>query len=189
MSNKKLSMMINVEQQKIKPSIEDVAPELLDGENLQIVLDFSNYMRQNKNSLRWGGIVNTWKSMYKGKPLCYLRLAQPQYAHMRDLGDVELDRWVLTLYLNNMETYKDLIFKESWEELIWNGFNKCRQCDITKECCNAQNKIILGKELKGICVSFFSGRIPVDFVNPDRNKIEILKKIMTFEKNARKELK
>ena len=177
----KISMMSNTEQQKIKPTIEDVAPELFDGDGLQAVLGFAEYMRNNKTPLRWGGVANAWKAMHKGKPICYVRFAQPQYESMRDH---KYEKWSVVPYLNHIREYEDTIPGEEYQELLLKDMQPCGGCKMQ---CAPETKVItiLGKEIWGICHGYYSSRLAFRVNDPDDVAIDRIKELLELEMKQR----
>jgi len=164
-------------QREHKPMIEDLMPDHLSGNDLKIAQDFAAYLRENKMKSSWT-LNYAWKAISKGKPLYYIRLGW----HWK--GNGENAKWVVTVYLNHMDTYKDEIFNAGLQDVIWADFNECTSC--RDRCSSGTNKTILGKELIGICRSTLGlGRLPVNFVNPDEIAIEQIKQLLALEKQAR----
>ena len=166
-------------QREHKPMIEDLMPDHLSGNDLKIALDFAVYLRENKMKSAWT-LNYAWKSISKGKPLYYIRLGW----HWKGNSGVKNIKWVVTLYLNNMDKYKDEIFNTGLQDVIWADFYECKHCG--DKCAPGIKKTILGKELVGICRSTLGlGRLPVNFVNPDEIAIEQIKQLLALEKQAR----
>jgi len=170
------------EQKKSKPKIEDVIPEYLDGDAKRIALDLVAYMRENKMTLRWGGITNTWKSMYKGNCICRMDLCMGRSWEKNK-------KWVITPYLSYLHEYENLILNEKYQNIIWDGMTYCNGCPPNKggsrvknrPCIGGFNATILGKECKGVCANVRLTRVS----DPDEATLDGVKKLLEFEKKAR----
>jgi len=164
-------------QRKPKPKIEDVISEYLDGDMKKVALDFVAYLRENKINPLWSGINNRWKAVYKCKVLYYINLGR--------------EEWIVVPYLLNMDKYEQSIRNEELESIILDNIAYCTSCpryreihSVSKPCFPGLTKTILGQEINGICF----GR-PLTWVyNPDEAKLNGIKKLLEFEKEARKDL-
>jgi len=181
MTEHKLSMLSNSEQQKLKPPIEDVAPGLFTGDDLKAVLDFADYMRATKTPLRWGGVANAWKAMHRGKPICYVRLAQPQYEQFRNQ---KYKKWAAVPYLNHIREYEDAIINKGYQDVLLSDMQMCGNCKMQ---CDANSKVItvLGKEIWGICRGFYSNRMAFQINDPNGAAIDMIKELIEKEKEFR----
>jgi len=169
--------------QKIhKPNIEEVIPELLNGDMQKSALRFVAYLRENKMKPAWT-LHNAWKAVYKGKPFYYIRLGWG-FGKERVNNNIN-EKWEVTPYLNHITEYEETIINEGWQNIIWDNLRRCKAC--VYGCSPGIDKIILGKELKGLCGGFLGGRFPVMVENPDEARINIIKKLLELEKNTRKE--
>jgi hypothetical protein len=61
-----------VKQLMAKPQIEEIIPDYLDGEFRNAAIQFIEWLRANKMSLRQSTPGNTdgWRAVYKGKAIC-----------------------------------------------------------------------------------------------------------------------
>ena len=184
MSEKNEITLLHV-QRKLKPKIEDVIPEYLDGDMEKNAIDFITYMQENKMVLRWAGVHNAWKANYKSKPICYVRLADGNNPAW--LSSAKNAKLTITPYLNNINKYQERIINEDWQDSIWDNLYYCKVCG--NGCAPGKDKIILGKEFKGLCNGIFYCRFSVSFVNPDDITISRIKKMLEWEKQARTESK
>ena len=66
-------MSLAKEQQKLKPKIEDVISEFLDGDRRQNAQAFIAYLRESKLNPSYAS-YNAWWVNYKGKRLISLRI-------------------------------------------------------------------------------------------------------------------
>ena len=177
------------EQNKIKPMIEDVIPDFLDGDNKRIALEFIAYLRENKMKPVWA-IQNGWKAVYKGKVLYYIRLPkhEQQFRTKKQSDETEWTRsWVVTPFPQNINKYEELIINEGWQNLIWENMGYCYTCPnaVNSYKCEGINKTILGKEFENLCRGQLYGGGMAWFVNPDETTISYIKKLLDFEKQAR----
>jgi hypothetical protein len=167
---KKLSLY--QEQKAIKPLIEDIIPEYLNGDAKSRALNFAAYMRENKMKPMWGGVVNSWKAVYKSKPICVIQMRKN---HWKDKYS-----WVLILNLKHMNEYEETIMNEDLQYTIWDNLFYCGGCHIPP--CNKKNFIILDKEVQGICGGTY---LFVRFGDPDEATINSIKRLLELEQQAR----
>lgn len=166
-------------QRKIKPMIEEVIPEYLDGDIKKTALDFILHLRENKMKPAWA-IHNGWKSIYKGKPIYYIRLGKEWVNNSKNV------KWVVTPYLNHIKTYEEAIINEGWQNLVWDNLHYCRSCN--NGCAPGASMTVLGKELTGLCYgTLYSGRFPVSFVDPGETMVYYIKRLLDIEKQARED--
>jgi len=178
-------------QRQLKPNMEDVLSEYLEGDTKRIALDFIAYLQQNKMKPMWTA-ANCWKTVYKGKPIFYIRLAsrgdeQTQwYFRTKKPSDMTdwAHSWVIYPYLNHINEYQDEIIIEGWQSLIWDNLCYCQNCGVG--CAPGSTKTIVGKEVRGLCTcGIHSGHLRVFFVNPDEMAISCIKKLLELERQAR----
>ena len=169
-------------QRETKPKIEEVMPHFLGGEELESALNFVAHLRANKTNLIWAGVHNFWNAKSKGKNVCYTKLGGSWIG--RKLPGTEVDvRWEVELNLMNMSAYEDKIIAENMQEYIWNGFAHCRSCG--NGCPPGVDKTILGRDFTGLCNGMFYTRFIISFVNPDEAALDVIKKLIEWEKQAR----
>ena len=167
-------------------NIEDVLPTILNGEKLKIALDFVAYMRENKMTLRWARFSNAWKASYKGKCICYVRLRGN--SDVPSVGHSDTHLWVITPFLLHIDEYEESVIREGLENTVWDNMFYCKRCFPEKypegrPCVPGRNIILLGKEIRGICV----GRQPVWVWDPGETAINCIKKLLELEQKARAE--
>jgi hypothetical protein len=170
------------EQKISKPKIDDVISEYLNGETKKAALEFSQYMFENKMTLRWAGVTNAWKAIYKNKCICYVRLESPNW-NFEENGT----SWFVAPNLEQISKYERLIIAEGLQDLIWNNLYHCRNCFPDRDCARQGGIIrtILGREIKGLCI----GRTPFWFCDPDKAAIDCIKRLLELEQKARTENK
>jgi len=166
------------EQEEIKPVIENVICKLLDGDAAKRANDFVAYLRANGLPPKWASL-NGWMARNKGD-LCGISVGN---------SDVKTNSWRVTLYLNHLNTYGELVASEGLQGIIWDGIFHCtvnqqNGCDPSKSCAGGDNRTILGKEIKNIC-RWKRGR--KTFINnPDETTLKGIKLLLNWEINARK---
>ena len=135
---------------------------------------------------RWAGVHNTWNCNYKGKTICFIRLGTTW--HAKKVGKI---KWEISPNLININAYENEIIDENMQNYIWDGLVYCKSCinsnGLMRDCSPGLNKIVLKKNISGICVGFFNGRKPISFQNPDEEAINIIKRLLELEKQARED--
>jgi len=178
-------------QRSLKPDMENVIPEYLEGDTKKSSLDFIAHLRENKMKPVWT-VANGWKSMCKGKPIYCTRLPSRENGgedwcfRTKKPSDMTewVHSWVIYPYLNHINEYEDIIIDKGWQDLIWDNMCYCQTC--SNGCAPGVTKTIVGKELKGLCLcGTHSGCLRVLFVNPDETTITVLKKLLELERQAR----
>jgi len=191
------------EQQKDKPLIEDVITDNLDNTLKIAALDFVEHMKGNKMPLRFGNMLKIWSELkweanYKGKPICRVVITQSSgsgYRHYyKDPRSNKHPCWYIVPRLSNMETYKESIFNENLQDIIWTNATYCVYgerspyykmakapgCKPNKSCAPGKNIVVLDKEIIYNCDSF-----GMTVWNPDEATIKGLKRLLELEKKAR----
>jgi len=169
------------DEKKIKPKIDDVISDLLDGEMKKNALNFISYLRENKMSIsRASGnaeakrIDGAWKAAYKSKGMCRIWLSK--------------NHWIVCPYIDYTKDFETYIKNENLQDIIWDNLFKCRIC--SPKLCSSQaskseetfrgfNKTYFGKEFDNIC-KFWDAY----FQNPDDKTINCIKRILDFKKNV-----
>jgi len=188
-------------QRELKPKVEDVIPHFLDGHNKALALDFVAYLRANKTAPGWAGIHNQWKSVCKGKNICRISFISPRWfattkSNKRD------SKWVVTVYLQHLSTYEDVVIAEGLQHLLWENVYYCvhkpkdsvphvdlRQSAMSYpcnhwNCAPGKNIIICGKELTNVCRG---DNLQYYWVyDPDEMALNGIKRLFELEKQARK---
>ena len=59
-------------QKELKPKVDDIARELLDEDKLANVLDFLEFLKNNKLTPRWY-TANSWSVKHKNKTVCMIK--------------------------------------------------------------------------------------------------------------------
>lgn len=114
------------EQKKIKPKIEEIYSEHLEGDIKKAALDFVAYMREKKMTPGWTS-ANSRKCNYKGKGVCYLRTSGTAWDHTSSSGSWSVTLYGDYIYGDSVDQYHDFITKENYQDIIWNNraLKKC----------------------------------------------------------------
>ncbi|MCL2546921.1 MAG: hypothetical protein FWE06_06970 [Oscillospiraceae bacterium] len=169
---------------KAKPIIEESISKYLDGDMKITALDFVVYLRTIKLQPVWTA-WNTWKVSYKGEVICTVHLLPEQK-----------NPWAVALYLdclNDTNKYEDLIMGEGLQKIIFDNVVYCiyssngsgTGCSSNKPCVGGESRIILGKEIEGVC--HFSRTFTL-VENPSETVINGIKRLIELEKTARSEV-
>jgi len=129
--------------------IEDVAKDFLDSDKLKSLLDFLEFLKNNKLTPRRASSSN-WVVKYKGKNVCNLKLKVEEPFWSPALINCTIKDWKLTFGHFASETwfaYYDKYFSDKGiTQFIWDIIQKPR-CPR-----NCQNKVtVLGKEFFPVC--------------------------------------
>lgn len=149
------------EQMKIKPQIEAIIPELLDGELKATALEFVAYLRAKKLTPRYSS-GNSWRISHKGKCVCYIKMS----------NKMEKDIWRVVFYLDQYNRE----FSEGFKKAVQDSLKPCEAC--LKACPKGVTLAVFGKEFTDRCRHF-----PVQFVNPDDNTLEYVKELIEYRKS------
>ena len=149
--------MSNQEQKKIKPKIEEIAPEYLEGDKLKNVLDFVAWLRAGRMTPTFGsrsseGISYTTR-------VCYIKLYN--------------DSWYIWPAGKKGAYVNDFLACEELKEIVGASLAPCKPCGHQ---CNSGLgfvKTVCGKEFEKIC-----GCCPIRFHNPDAETLETIKKVI-----------
>jgi len=166
MPEQKISSLSFKEQKILKPKIEDVICECLDGDMRQAASDFADYVKSMKMSPRWTN-RNAWVVNYKGRGVCKIYV-----------GD---NAWLIRPSFNH--DYDDALFafllEERLEDIIWENIYHCRACGKSPSTCMRKSAIVLGREFKGVCSC-----ILFQFRNPSCVAIECVKKLIDYRRTT-----
>jgi len=188
--------MININNQKpFKPKIADIISDLLDGEDLEIALEFISYLTDNKINVQWTN-ANTWKAVKKGVTVCYIKAGienksdNPFYVKLINENDFGKGSWVINPHIPGLDGYPhvtDIKIPAGYEEIFNNKkiFNiicskvrPCSNCGNLKKCAPGINVNFWGKKLDNRC-KFFG----IPFLDPDSEELECVKLLInTFRK-------
>jgi len=150
-------------QEKIKPTIEEIAAEYLGGEALENFLDFAAWLRANKMTPTFGSKSKTGIS-YTTR-VCYVKLFH--------------DAWYIWPAGKQGVYANDFLACEELKEIVCASLAKCTGCGHQCNSGAGFTKTVCGKEFEHIC-----GCCPVRFYIPDAETLKIIKK--TIEKRNNK---
>ena len=196
------------QQKAIKPLIEDMIPDFLDGDMKERALDFAQYLRANKMKPVWT-LTNQWKAVYRGKCICYIALvpAETGYITQDSAGNrvAENVRWLITPYLEHIKEYEDAIISEGLQHYILDHAIYCAHafkyprkkdapavknygliypCNIWN-CAPGMDVEVCGVQIKNKCRN--GNRRHYFFKDPDAAEIDAIKRLLEMEQEARVE--
>lgn len=150
-------------QKAVKPKVEDVAGEVLDSDKLKNLLDFVEFLKNNKLTPRWASF-NSWSIRYKNKGLCYVKIN-----NQKGIWDARLER-------SFFDEYDKYITNDELKEFVLNIVNP-PLCE-NRDCWKRKNETILGKKFDEVCRCW-----PFKIDNPDGTELELLKELVLVSKN------
>jgi hypothetical protein len=149
-------------QKAIKPRIEDVAKELKSKNDLNNLLDFLEFLKENKLAPRWQS-SNTWIVRYKNKRVCNLRIN-----YREDGWRISNNQFIHEKWFENSNKYPlDIELKDFILDNI-----SAPGCLSKTDCKGIENITVLGKHFDAICNCW-----PFSIKNPSGTKLEYLKKL------------
>ena len=148
---------------KIRPEIEDVIRDSLNGEALKNGLDFIAYLKKNKMSPQWSA-ANSWKVSYKTQNVLFIRLGSNSRYHGVGAGS-----WCIKAFIGEYEAP----LSDDFKEIVWANIKYCDKCIH----CRGKRMLIFGREIDNVCDSII-------IENPNAKAIECIKKIIPMRKNA-----
>ena len=104
-------------QRKLRPKVEEIIPLLVANDEQQNALDFVAWLRENKMSIGWGGVHNTWDAKYRGKLICRFKFGQTEFQNK--------DQWNCLLNLENISEYEDVILSVNLQHFLWDNVIFC----------------------------------------------------------------
>ena len=178
-------------QKETKPNIEEVLACYLDGETLESALGFTAFMRDNKMKFSWAGIHNAWKASSKGRCICYINL---NWINVK---------WLVTPYLERIKDYEETITGEGLQDYVLDNVIYCAHADKYERpegsppvrhfglnypcniwgCAPGKTITLFGREIKNKCCNL--NRRFYWFKDPDEKEIEVVKRLIELEKQAR----
>ena len=154
------------EQARLKPKIEEMIPEYLDGEIRQSLFGFLEFCFANGIKIKWSA-TNRWKLAYKSTLVGMIYLAKCPC--MPGGNKFEKNTWYIHV---NME--EEVIRKENFTELIYKNVLPCVLDQ--KRCDKPYTVTVLGKEFKNAC--------PVSghrWTTPDVETLNCIQKMIEFK--------
>jgi len=134
-------------EKKIKPKIETVAQELLDGEMLIGFNEFINFLKNEKISLSWTSF-NGWNANYKGKRVGKLYLRDG-----KNFFDIVID--TVNCFKDDYDTYLEEQPGEIADMFLERVSHQCVHCRPTCSCSHNSGKTVqvFGKQYENACVN------------------------------------
>jgi len=174
-----------------RPKIEDVINHFLNGDLKEAALNFAAFMRVNKMPFK---IVTSTprrqRADFKGYEICNIGV----YDNIDPMTGViippgESSCLAITPNLYNISKYDELAVNEGLNNIPWNVTRYCvfkdnsERTDVNGTCSRCRkvtNRTIFGIEYKGLCHHYWP-----TFFNPDKETVEIIKRLLALEKQAR----
>ncbi|MCL2816453.1 MAG: hypothetical protein FWD23_17800 [Oscillospiraceae bacterium] len=188
---KKLSLY--QQQKAVKPLIEDLIPEHIDGDMKENALEFVAWLRANKMKPAWT-LTNQWKAVCRGRNICRIGLCS---GHSAEKGR----KWVVTAYLEHLQGYEGTVIDENLQRFLWENVFYCVQkpkdsppaeefrnyaltypCNLWG-CAPGKTITVCGKELTNICRN--GNRQYFWFHDPDDAAVGAIKRLLELEQKAR----
>jgi hypothetical protein len=129
-------MSLYEKQKAENPKIEDIARDLIGGNDLSNLLGFLGFLKENKLTPRIQS-TNSWTVKYKGKTVCHIKIDYSVWRIM--LNIVAREKW-----FNGNEKY---FAEDELKEFVWDNVKDSwcpRGCKGTIT--------VLGKEFNEVCV-------------------------------------
>ena len=145
------------EEKKIKPKIEEIVSDYLDGEKLENILDFAAWLRAGKMTPTFGSKSSAGVS-YTTR-VCYVKIYK--------------DSWYIWPAGKQGAYANDFLICEELKEIVEASLAPCKPCGHQ---CNSGlgfTKTVCGKEFEKIC-----GCCSVRFHNPDAETLAAIKRVI-----------
>ncbi|MDR0287975.1 MAG: hypothetical protein LBI03_09780 [Clostridiales bacterium] len=138
---------IAMAEKKIKPKIETVAQELLDGEMLNGFNELINFLKSENISLLWTSF-NGWNANYEGK-----RVGKLYFRNGKSFYYIVID--TVNCFKDDYDTYLEGQPGEIVDMLLERVSHQCVHCRPTCSCSHSSGKTvqIFGKRYKNACVN------------------------------------
>ena len=178
-------------QKLTKPLVEDMLPDVLDGEILTTAQDFVAHLRSSRIKPSWV-LINQWKAMYKGRCICKIIIRQDCWKNP--------DKWIVAAWLENISQYEDILIAEGLDKLVQDNIYYCVQkpegspagdkiqhaltypCNLWG-CAPGKTVNLCGKELTNCCCN---GNRQYYWVhNPTIEDLRGLKRVIELEQGIR----
>lgn len=159
------------EQKKVRPDLEIVINEFLEGDTLKTALDFIALLKKNKTAPRWSS-TNTWNVKYKRNDakgnVCYIKAGKGY--------------WNVLFGRGNVEGYEDFAYADALSENTWYGkmdyVKRCPGGRCHNNCASGRRKIICGIQYEDVCWC-----MQVIFHNPNGKELECINELIEYRKN------
>jgi len=151
-----------------KPKIEDVANEVLSGDELKNALDFIGFLREHKLNPAWSA-TNAWKVSSKTFTVCFIRLHGSAEYHGIDPGE-----WNIVPFIGE---YDASALSNAEKEVAWTNKRTCSSCGQ----CALKLDSVFGKKYSYACEA------AICFHNPNEIAVACAKKIIELRVNEIKQ--
>ena len=148
----------------VKPKIEDLICDILNGDAQKNALDFVSYLRENKLNPVWSA-KNVWTVSSKTFRICFIRLHGAAEYHNLDVGS-----WNISPFIGE---YSSEALNDELKEIVWLNKKNCQPCGQ----CALKIDTIFGKKFANSCEA------SVLFVNPDIKAVECVKELVKLRRN------
>ena len=165
---------------KAHPELTEFIEGVIDGDTKQILLDFIDYCKANRMSVRFSSGTR-WGIYFKGKRVATIEISVA--GSRRGQYTWKDNAWTINICYLNVESaeFEALAVKEDLSEIIYHNICHCMGC--LKTCIGNQtpgvSKKVLGKVYKKVCVDVNG----LSFKNPDLKTLDCVKKLMEIRKN------
>jgi len=149
-------------QKAIKPTPEDIAGEIENGDDLRNLMDFLGFLRENKLSPRWQS-SNTWSVRYRNKAVCHLRVNYNEKGWRVSNRHFVWEKW--------FEGDDKYITDDDLKGFILDNI-RGPVC-VNTGCKGVENVTIMGKGFDSVC-----GCWPHSVLNPGGAEFDCLKKLI-----------
>ena len=151
-------------QRNLKPKIEDLVPDYLNGDMKQSALNFIAYLRANRMQPVWQS-TNTWRVNHKGQQICAVQLADSSWRVAP-----RISRW--NKLINSYNIYEKQLSEAGLKETVLANINYCRRC---AHCGPGWRMDFFGKDYENVCHN-----VPVRYTDPDEAEIGCVKKVLAL---------
>lgn len=165
--------VISQKQKTVKPRIEDVIGDLIEGENLQIALEFIDYLRRNKMSIQWAS-TNSWKVNYKSTVVCYIKAG----TGLHPIHKLKEGSWLIYPHGDFTSRYgnEKITTNEDLLNTAWANVRYCKKC---RACAPGVTMEIMGRKFDNLCKN-----PGIDMRNPNAAAIECVKVLLQIRCDA-----
>lgn len=167
-------------KKSVRPQLPEFVEGILDDGNKQTLLDFIEYCKSNKMSIRFSSGTR-WKVCFKGKRVAKIEISVAGLR--RGQYTFKNNAWIIDVCYLNIESpeFESLIKSEGLTEVVYQNICHCKGC--LKACIGNQvpgvDKKVLGKVFRQVCVEVGG----LSFENPDSAALLCVKKLMDLRKN------
>jgi len=155
-------------EKAVKPKIEDVIGDVLNGDTQKNALDFVAYLRENKLNPAWSA-KNVWTVSSKTYRVCFIRLHGAAEYHNLDVGC-----WNVSPLIGEYDADS---LSDELKEIVWTNTKNCQTCGQ----CALKLNAVFGKEFTNSCEG------SILFVNPDSKAVECAKKLVELRRTEIKD--